>query len=100
MNYYSPRYDLPLVLRYTGPVLYFYSPGSGKTSELIPSFSKQEDLLTKSKDLENETSKSGNDLINTFFSDKVAMLRKTLELAGIDTCSANWIEFSQKNPQQ
>ena len=79
MNYYLPRYDLPLVLGYTGPGLYFYSPGSEKTSDLIPSFSKQEDLLTKSKNLEDQTSKNSNDLINTFFSDKVAMLRASLE---------------------
>ncbi len=79
MNYYLPRYDLPLVLGYTGPGLSFYSPGSEKTNDLIPSFSKQEDLLTKSKNLEDQASKSSNDLINTFFSDKVAMLRGTLE---------------------
>ena len=79
MNYYLPRYDLPLVLGYTGPGLYFYSPGSEKTGDLIPSFSKQEDLLTKSKNLEDQTSKSANDLINTFFSDKVGMMRASLE---------------------
>ncbi|MFQ5868215.1 MAG: hypothetical protein ACE5IT_09540 [bacterium] len=79
MNYYLPRYDLPLVLGYTGPGLSFYSPGSEKTSDLIPSFSKQEDLLTKSKNLEDLTSKSSNGLINTFFSDKEAMLRASLE---------------------
>jgi len=67
MNYYLPRYDLPLVLGYTGPGLPFYSPGSEKTNDLIPSFSKQEDLLTKSKSLEGRTSKNSNDLINTFF---------------------------------
>jgi len=79
MNYYLPRYDLPLVLGYAGPGLSFYSPGSNKTSDSIPSFSKQEDLLTKSKNLENETSKNSNDLINTFFSDKVGMLKAGLE---------------------
>ena len=79
MNYYLSRYDLPLVLGYTGPGLSFYSPGSEKANDLMPSFSKQEDLLTKSKNLEDQTSKSSNDLINTFFSDKVAMLRATLE---------------------
>ena len=79
MNYYLPRYDLPLVLGYTGPGLSFYSPGSEKINDLIPSFSKQEDLLTRSKTLENQTSKNSNDLINTFFSDKVAIVRATLE---------------------
>jgi hypothetical protein len=56
-----------------------YSPGSKETGDLIPSFSKQEDLLAKSKTLESQTSKSSNDLINTFFSDKVAILRAGLE---------------------
>ena len=79
MSYYLPRYDLPLVLGYTGPGLSFYSPGSEKINNLIPSFSKQEDLLTKSKNLEDRTSKNSNDLINTFFSDKEAMLRASLE---------------------
>ena len=79
MNYYLPRYDLPLVLGYTGPGLSFYSPGSKEISDLIPSFSRQEDLLTKSKNLEDRTSGNNNDLINTFFSDKVAMVRATLE---------------------
>lgn len=79
MNYYLPRYDLPLVLGYTGPGLSFYSLGSEKTNDLIPSFSKQDDLLAKSKSLEDQTSKNSNDLINTFFSDKVAMMRGTLE---------------------
>ncbi len=79
MNYYLPRYDLPLVLGYTGPGLSFYSPGSEKSNDLIPSFSKQEDLLTKSRTLEDRTSKNSSDIINTFFSDKVAMLRGTLE---------------------
>ena len=79
MNYYLPRYDLPMVLGYTGPGLSFYSPGSEKANDLIPSFSKQGDLLTKSKNLEGQTSKNSNDLINTFFSDRVAMLRATLE---------------------
>jgi len=79
MNYYLPRYDLPLVLGYTGPGLSFYSPGSKETNDLIPSFSKQDGLLTKSKNLEDLTSKNSNDLINTFFSDKVGMMRATLE---------------------
>ncbi|MBA7490515.1 hypothetical protein ES702_01053 [subsurface metagenome] len=79
MNYYLPRYDLPLVLGYTGPGLSFYSPGSEKANDLIPSFSRQEGLLTKSKNLEDRTSKNSNDLINTFFSDKVGMMRATLE---------------------
>ena len=79
MNYYLPRYDLPLVLGHTGPGLSFYSPGSKEVNDLIPSFSKQEDLLTKSKNLENQTSNNSNDLINTFFSDKVAMMRASLE---------------------
>ena len=35
--------------------------------------------MTKSKNLENETSKNSNDLINTFFSDKVGMLKAGLE---------------------
>ncbi|MBA7490421.1 hypothetical protein ES702_00959 [subsurface metagenome] len=67
MNYYLPRYDLPLVLGYTGPGLNFYSLGSEKTSDLIPSFSKREDLLTKSKTLENRNSQNRNDASNTFF---------------------------------
>jgi len=79
MNNYLPRYDLPLVLGYTGPGLSFYSPGSEKINDLIPSFSRQEDLLTRSKTLEDQASKNSNDLINTFFSDKVAMMRATLE---------------------
>jgi len=79
MNYYLSRYDLPLVLGYAGPGLYFYSPGSEKANDLIPSFSKQKDLLRKSKSSEGQTSKNNNDLINTFFSDKVAMLRASLE---------------------
>lgn len=79
MNYYLPRYDLPLVLGYTGPGLSFYSPGSEKISDLIPSFSKQKDVLTKSNGLEDSASRYQGDLINTFFSDKVAMLRATLE---------------------
>ena len=79
MSYYLPRYDLPLVLGYTGPGLSFYSPSSEKNGGLIPSFSKQEDLLTKSKNLEDRTSKNSNDLINIFFSDKKAMLRASLE---------------------
>ena len=77
MNYYLPRYDLPLVLGYTGPGLSFYSLGSKEAGDLIPSFSKQEDLLTRSKNLEGRASKNSNDLINTFFSDKVGMLRVT-----------------------
>jgi len=56
MNYCLPRYDLPLVLGYTGPGLYFYSPSSENINNLIPSFSKQEDLLAKSKNLEDQTS--------------------------------------------
>lgn len=79
MNYYLPRYDLPLVLGYTGPGLSFYSPGSDKTGDLIPSFSRQEGLLANSRTLEERTSENSNDLVNTFFSDKVAMLRATLE---------------------
>ena len=79
MNYYLPLYDLPLVLGNTGPGLYFYSPGSEKPGDLIPSFSKQEDLLAKSKNLEDQISKNSNGLINTFFSDKEAMRRATLE---------------------
>jgi len=79
MNYYLPRYDVPLVLGYTGPGLSFYSPGYEKTDGLLPSFTKQENLLTKSKDFENSTSRYEGDLINAFFSDKVAMLRATLE---------------------
>lgn len=80
MNYYLPRYDLSLVLGYTGPGLSFYSPGSKETGDLIPSFSRQEGLLTKSKNLEDRTSKNSNDLINTFFSDKEAMLREALKI--------------------
>lgn len=79
MNYYLPRYDLPLVLGYTGPGLDFYSSGSENINNLIPSFSKQEDLLARSKSLESQTSKDNNDLINTFFADKVTMMRATLE---------------------
>jgi len=79
MNYYLPLYDAPLVLGYTGPGLSFYSQGSKETSDLIPSFSKQENLLIRSKSLESQTSRDNNDLINTFFSDKVAMMRATLE---------------------
>jgi len=79
MNYYLPRYDLPLVLGYTGPGLSFYSPGYEEIGDLIPSFSKQEDLLTRSKTLEDQASKNSNDLINTFFTDKVTILRATLE---------------------
>ena len=79
MNYYLARYALPLVLGYTGPGLSFYSPGSKETGDLIPSFSKQGDLLTRSKTLEDQASENSNDLINTFFSDKVAMMRATLE---------------------
>ncbi len=79
MNYYLPRYDVPLVSGYAGPGLSFYSQGSEKASNLIPSFTKQEDLLANSITLEDHTSKNSNDLINTFFSDKVAMMRATLE---------------------
>ena len=79
MNYYLPRYDLPLVLGYTGPGLSFCSPGSEKTGDLIPSFSRQEDLVAKDKTLENQSPKNKDDLLNTFFSDKVAMLRASLE---------------------
>jgi len=79
MNYYLPRYDLPMVSGYTGPGLSFYSQGSEITKELIPSFSKQEDLLARSETLENQTSKNSNDIINTFFSDKVTIHRATLE---------------------
>lgn len=79
MNYYLPQYDVPLVLGYTGPGLAFYSPGSKKTGDLIPSFSKEEDLLVGSKSLQSETPGDNNDLINTFFSDKVAMMRATIE---------------------
>ncbi len=78
MNYYLPQYDVPLVLGYTGPGLFSYSPGSEETSDFIPSFSKEEDLLAGSKSLERQTPGNNNDLINTFFSDKVAMLRGTL----------------------
>ncbi len=78
MNYYLPQYDVPLVLAYTGPGLFSYSPGFEETGDLIPSFSKEEDLL-RSKSLQNQTSGDNNDLINTFFSDKVAMTRATIE---------------------
>lgn len=79
MNYYLPRYDLPLVSEHTAPGLFFYRPGCEKTGNLIPSFTKEKDLLARSEILEDQTSKSSNDLINTLFSDKVAMLRATLE---------------------
>ncbi len=79
MNYYLPLYDVPLVLGYTGPGLFSYSPGSEETGSLIPSFLKEEDLLTGSKSLQSQTSRDNNDLINTFFSDKVAMMRATIE---------------------
>lgn len=78
MNCCLPQYDVPLVSGYTGPGLFFYSPGYGQTGDLIPSFSKQEGLLAGSKSFESQTS-GDNDLINMFFSDKVAMIRATLE---------------------
>ena len=79
MNYYLPRYDLPLVKGYTGPGLSFYSRGSKETSDLIPSFSKQEDLPAKRRTLEKQSPENKDDLLNTFSSDKVAMLGATLE---------------------
>ena len=79
MNYYLPRYDLPLVLDRSGPGLHFYTPGSDKNGDLMPTFSKQEDLLTKSNGLDDSSSRYEGDLINTFFSDKVAMLKAALE---------------------
>lgn len=68
MNYYLPRYDLPMVLGYTGPGLSFYSRGYERTSDLIPSFTKQEDLVAKSKSLENQNPSNNDDLLDTFFS--------------------------------
>ncbi|GAF89247.1 unnamed protein product, partial [marine sediment metagenome] len=68
-----------MVSGYTGPDLFSYSPGYGETGDLISSFSRHKGLLTKSKNLEGQSSKNSNDLINTFFSDKVAMMRATLE---------------------
>ena len=79
MNYYLPRYDVPLVLGYTGPGLFSYSPGSEETGDLIPSFSKEDNILAGSKSLQSQTAGDNNDLINTFFSDKVAMMRATIE---------------------
>jgi len=79
MNYYLPQYDLPIVSGYTGPGLFSYSPNSEETGDLIPSFSKEEDLMAGSKSLQSQTPGDNNDLINTFFSDKVAMMRATIE---------------------
>lgn len=77
MDYYLPRHDLPLVLGFTRPGLYPYSPGSDKTSDLIPSFSKQENLTPRSKNLENQSPKNEDDPLSIFFSDKVEMLEDT-----------------------
>lgn len=79
MNYYLPQYDVPLVLGYTGPGLSSYSQDSKEIGDLIPSFLKQEDLITRSKSLESQTPRDSNDPINTFFLDEVAMMRATLE---------------------
>ncbi len=79
MNYYLPQYDVPLVLDYIGPGLSFYSPCSEEIGDLIPSFSKEEDLITGSKSLQSQTPGDNSDLINTFFSDKVSMMRATIE---------------------
>lgn len=79
MNYYLPQYDLPIVSGYTGPGLFSYSQGYGQTGDLIPSFSKEEDLLTGSKSMERQTPGGNNNLVNTFFSDNVAMMKATVE---------------------